>query len=258
MPNFFLKIGILLSAFALSMTVAWAGDPLQEQTEEFFPLARDGAITLESSDGSIRFYGWNEPRVRLTALRRAYTASRLCQIRVETKAQPASLAVRTIIPNVTGFFADRSGTVDYTVTVPETARLKLKLVNGDVTLQGLRGGSADIELVNGRITALDCYARVQARSVNGVIEVFYEWWENLPAAFDCSLRRGRMGARLPAVARFRVDAHTANGQIHNDFKFDPPTSVGPGRSLQAATGPDVPVSFVLHTGGGNITIDAIP
>jgi hypothetical protein len=249
--------GILLCALALSTTIAWADDPLQETTEEFFPLVRDGAVILENTDGSIHVYGWNEPRVRLAALRKAYTKSRLHQIRVEPNAQPASLTVRTIIPVASGIFADRSGTVDYTVTVPETTQLKLKLVNGDVTLQGLRGGSASMELVNGRITALNCYARVQARSVNGVLEVFYEWWENLPAAFDYALQHGRIGARLPGNARFTVDAATANGWIHDGFKFNLPTNVGPGQSLKSATAPDAPVSLGLRTGGGNISLDAI-
>lgn len=214
-------------------------------------------MTLEHTDGSIHIYGWNEPRVRLTALCRAYTAPRLQQIRVEAKSEPASLAVRTIIPAAPGLFADRSGTIDYTVTVPETAQLKLKLVNGEVTLHGLRGGSADIDLVNGRITAFNCYARVQARSIHGAMDVFYDWWENLPAAFDWAIQHGRLGVRLPIYAHFTVDAETASGRIGNGFKFQPANN-GPGQALKAKTAPDAPVSFVLRSGGGNIRLDPTP
>jgi hypothetical protein len=251
--------GILAGLLAVSCPTARADDdPLQGTTEEFFSLVRAGAVILENTDGSIHVYGWNEPRVRLVALRKAYTESRLHEIRVEANAQPASLTVRTNIPAESGLFADRSGTVDYTVTVPETAQLKLKLVNGDVTLQGLRGGSAHIELINGRITALNCFARVQARAVNGVLEVFYEWWENLPAAFDYALQHGKIAARLPGNARFAVDAATANGWIHEGFKFHLPTNVGPGQSLKAATAPGGVVSLGLRTGRGNINLEALP
>ncbi len=201
--------GLFALAFVLASPAAQAEDPLHEQTEQFFPLPLDGAITLENTDGSIHVFGWYEPRVRLAVLRNAYTASRLQQIRAETKLAPNSLAVRSVIPPVHGIFADRSGTIDYTLNVPETAHLKLKLTTGEVTLQGLRGGSASIELTNGRITALNCFARVDASSRNGVMEVFFDWWENLPATFDYALQHGRIGAIAPgdgAIPRRGGDA----------------------------------------------------
>jgi hypothetical protein len=49
--------GILLGALVLSASMARADDPLQETTEKFFPLARDGAVILENTDGSIHAYG---------------------------------------------------------------------------------------------------------------------------------------------------------------------------------------------------------
>lgn len=255
-PNRFLSALLLLALF-LSQSSGCAKRPLQEQSEQFFPLARGGFITLENTDGSIHVYGWDEPRVRLAALRRAYTGPRLEQVRIETIAEEAALTVRTIVPKASGLFADRSGTVDYTLTVPESARLKLKLVNGEISLQGLRGAEVDLELGNGRIIALNCYAQVRARSKNGVLEAFFEWWENLPATFDYALERGRIGVRLPRNARFRVDARTGDGWIHQQFGFGAPAKIGSGQSLEAATAPDAPVSLGLRTGGGNISLDAI-
>lgn len=85
---------------------------MQKAGEEFFPLALDGTITLEHTDGAIHIYGWSEPWVRLVAVRKAYTQPRLEQIRVETKAAPAALTVRTVIPPAAGLFTDRSGTID--------------------------------------------------------------------------------------------------------------------------------------------------
>jgi hypothetical protein len=247
---------LLFSLLELS-PIARAEDPLQKESVEFFPCAMDGTIALENTDGSIHVYGWKEPRVRLAALRKAYSEARLKQVRIETKSEPAALIVHTIIPKVSGLFADRSGTVDYTLTVPESARLKLKLVNGEISLQYLRGADVDLALVNGRIMALNCYAQVRARSRNGVMEAFFDWWENLPATFDYGLRHGRIGVRLPAAARFRVNARTENGGIHQDFQLGTPMNLGPGEVLEAATAPEPPVSLGLSTGGGNISIDAI-
>ncbi len=217
----------------------------------------DGALTIDDTDGSIHVFGWYEPRVRVATLRQAYSEARLGQIRVETKPGPGSLAVRTIVPPAHGFFADRSGTVHYTITAPETAQLRLKLGDGEISLQGLRGGHASVDFVNGRLFVRNCYARVEARSVNGAMDVFFDWWENLPGAIDLSLQHGRIGARLPAAARFRVTARTGEGGIHNGFGFRAGTDAGPGRTLEGATAPGAALSLGLRTGGGNITIDVV-
>ena len=238
-------------------TLARADDPLQDQVAQFFPLPLDGILTLVNTDGSIHVYGWNEPRVRLAALRKAYTASRLQQIRIERSATPASLTVRTVVPKVRGIFADRSGTVDYSLTVPNSARLKLKMENGEIILEGLRGAGVDLDLVNGRVIALNCFAHVEAHSSTGVMEAFFDWWEELPATFDYALQRGRIGLRLPALAHFRVKAVTDNGRIHQGFGLPATTNAGTGQSLVGETGPNAPLSLSLRTGGGNISLDRI-
>ncbi len=248
---------LLFCAALLTPSPGRAENPLQEETEQFFPLPLDGAITLEHTDGAIRIFGWYEPRVRLVAQRKAYTAERLRQIRVATEAQPSALVVRTVIPAATGFLADRSGTIDYTLIVPEKARLKMKLINGEISLQGLRGATAEIELTNGRITARNCFAQIRARSAHGVMEVFYDWWENLPAAFEFVLQQGRMVARLPAAARFQVEARTSSGRIHDGFRLGTVADNGSGQTLSGASAPQPTLSLDLRTGGGNISLEPI-
>ncbi len=250
-----LPIFLLLLILAAPFSALGAAVPLLQRTEEFFPLPLDGSIQLENSGGSFHIFGWYEPRVRLVAIRKAYTAARLAQIRVEKVLQPNALTVRTAIPEVSGLFADRSGTVEYVLNVPEQSHLRVQLGTGEISLQGLRGGTAEIELTNGRVVALDCFASVKAHSVNGVLEVFYEWWENLPASFDFSLRHGRIGARLPFNAQFKVEAKAANGSIGNGFNFEA-HDAGAGQTLRAATSPQAPVTLHFWTGGGNISIDS--
>jgi hypothetical protein len=231
--------------------------PLQKTSESYFALPLTGSIAIANTEGSIHIYGWYEPRVRLVALCRAYSAARLREVRLETTATATSLAVRSAIPPVPGLFADRSGTIDYTANVPESARLKLQLADGEVSLQGLRGGEATISLTNGRITALNCFAKVAAYSRHGVMEVFFAWFEDHPAIFDYRLGQGRIAAILPATAQFRVEAATANGRIGNGFGFKPPGS-SRGETLRGATAPNPPIVLHLHSGGGNISIDRAP
>ncbi|MEO6871974.1 MAG: hypothetical protein ABI233_07115 [Chthoniobacterales bacterium] len=250
------KLVIAVCILGAPTQLAQAEEPLHARSEQFFPLPLDGKLNIENLDGSIHVFGWYEPRVRLAAVCNAYTAPRLKQIRVDTKATPDSLTVRTIIRPTHGLFADRSGTVDYILNVPEQAQLTLHVANGEILVQGLRGGSARIELGNGRVFLRNCFARIEAHAVHGAMDVFYEWWENAPAVFHLVLDHGRIGALLPVAARIRVDAATANGQVGNGFGIAIFHTAGPGHMMRGANAPDPPVSFHLRTGGGNISIDS--
>src|SRR5262249_47337423 len=163
---------------------------------------------------------------------------------------------QTNIPKATGFLADRSGTVEYTLTVPMHTNLTLKQTNGDITLSGLRGGRSGIELGNGWGTAVNCFAQIQARSIQGVMGIFYDWWEDVSAQVQLSLQRGRIMARLPINARFQVNAQAPNGQVDSGFASLVATTNGSGQKLEGATAPNPSLSLGLRTAAGNITIDA--
>src|SRR5262249_5439462 len=156
---------------------------------------------------------------------------------------PDSLTIRTIIPPIKGIFADRSGTVGYTITVPEPSRLTLKLANGEVSLQGLRGAQARVELTNGRMTALNCFAEIEAHVTNGLMEISFDWWENLPLNFKYVLGQGRMTAQLPSTARFQIAARTNEGRIRNSFGFPALSKQNRGQTLTAGNGSSPPASL---------------
>ena len=235
---------------------SFGAEPIADRSEQFFDLPLTGEIKVENTDGTIDVIGWYKPRVRLVTVRRAYTAERLQQIKVETASSSDSLSIRTIIPTVKGLFADRSGTVGYIITVPEPSRLALKQANGEVNLQGLRDARATVELTNGRITALNCYAEIEARSATGLMEIFFDWWENLPLNFNYLLGRGRMIAKLPASAAFRVSARTGDGRIHNSFGLPAPLEQNHGQTLSAVNGSDPVASLGMSVDHGNISIEA--
>lgn len=255
MPHWFMQVAFTLLVLVTSSRPSSGAEPLSDRCEQFFDLPLTGAINVENIDGTIDVVGWYEPRVRLVLVRRAYTVQRLEQIRVETKSLPDSLSIRTVIPTIKGLFADRSGTVGYTITAPEPSRLTLKLANGEVSLQGLRGARAKVELTNGRMTAINCFAEIEAQTTNGLMEIFFDWWENLPARFNYVLGQGRMIAQLPATARFQLAAQTKEGRIRNSFGFPAPSDQDGGQTLTAGNGSDPIASLGMHADHGNISIE---
>lgn len=254
-PHRFIQVASILLALVTSSRPSPGAESISDRREQFFDLPLTGAINVENIDGTIDVVGWYKPRVRLVFVRRAYTAERLEQIRVETVSLPDSLSIRTVTPPVKGLFADRSGTVGYTITVPEPSRLTLKLANGEVSLQGLRGARARVELTNGRMTAINCFAEIEARTTNGLMEIFFDWWENLPASFNYVLGQGRMTAQLPATARFQIAARTNEGRIRNFFGLPAPSDQNRGQTLTAGNGSNPIVSLGMNADHGNISIE---
>lgn len=258
MPRLTAQIALTLLVVVAPTLISPGAEPVSEASEQFFDLPLTGTIDVENTDGTIEIVGWYKPRVRLASVRRAYTAERLQQIRVETRSLPDSLSIRTIMPAIKGLFADRSGTVSYTITVPEPSRLALKLKNGEVSLQGMRGGTAQVELTNGRMTAINCFAQVGAQTANGLMEIFFDWWENFPSRFDYILGQGRIVAGLPATAQFRIAARTNEGRIRNSFGFLALPKQNRGQTLTAAHGAEPAASLGMSARNGNIIIEATP
>ncbi|HEY1770716.1 MAG TPA: YajQ family cyclic di-GMP-binding protein [Chthoniobacterales bacterium] len=240
----------------LTISSSGAVTALKKETAEFFPMTRDGTITIANTDGAIHIFGWNETRVRVATLRQAYSQARLAQLRVETRANTNALTAHTIIPPAHGFFADKSGTIEYTINVPETAHLILKETNGEISIDGLRGGDAEIDLVNGRVTARNCIGRVRARAKTGALEVISQWWENFPASFDYAIDYGTIRALLAPGSQFQIDALTTHGGIDDDaFKLQGMKDSDDGQSIVAATAPGAPVRLRFRDRGGNISLD---
>ena len=122
---------------------------------------------------------------------------------VDVKATQKSVVIETIMPPKKGALSlnDRSGTVEYIVIVPQTARItKLELANGEMLVAGLRGGSAKAYLVNGLLTAHNCFGDLDFTIVNGRLEALYDWWDKRNFSVRLSSSRGNIRA-IPSGRR---------------------------------------------------------
>ena len=60
------------------------------------------------------------------------------------------------------FFADRSGTVDYIIELPQTCELaSVRLDTGEVLIEGMRGSGIHAKLDNGRLFVRNCFANTE-------------------------------------------------------------------------------------------------
>jgi hypothetical protein len=91
--------------------------------------------------------------MRVQAIKGAYAAGRLKQIVVNVSVRPGSVSIETSFPSKPNWgLLDRSGTVEYTIVVPQTANIsQLELGNGEFLVEGMRGQRLHAQLESGRI-----------------------------------------------------------------------------------------------------------
>ena len=218
---------------------------LEETVEQSYKIEPRTSISIKNVDGSIQVYGSPAHEMTLQAIKRAYSAKRLKQIAVDVSVQPGTVAIQTTFPREpTLSLRDRSGTVDYTIVVPDAASIsRLELANGEVSVEEMRGQSVHARLGTGQLFVHNCFSNVDVTVGRGTLTLAYEWWESRKFSVQTKIGDGTAWAFLPSDAAFHLIAETVQGKIASDF-----TAAGEHRA-QAMTKVDV-----LVNGGGEAQI----
>jgi hypothetical protein len=252
----------LSSWVACVLWVVWAGtafaaDPLEEIVEQKYTVEATATLSVANTDGSIRVYGAEAPEITIQAIKKAYAPDRLQGIVVDVKATSNSVAITTSFPPRKNALSDRSGTVDYIIVVPQTARITdLKLTNGEVLVEGLRpGGSATAHLVNGWLAGHNCFADLNLTLENGRLDVAYDWWENHNFTVKAASTRGNVRAFIPSDASLSLNASAVQGRVANGFETKKSSPSDIVHSVATVIGPDPEASISLEAARGNIRID---
>ena len=251
----------LLSAIILLLLEqsASAVEVLEDIVDQKFEVDADVTLSVQNIDGSIRVYGAEQSVVTVEAIKKAYDAERLRGILIDTKATPKSVVITTTFPPRTGPLSDRSGTVDYIIVVPQTAKIaQLELVNGEILLEGLRnGGSGKAHLVNGWIGGHNCFGDLDLAVETGRLDLAYDWWETQEFAIKASSTRGNIRAFFPSDASLNLSAVAPEGRIANGFASTKTTPPGVVHSIAEVIGPEAEAVVSLKAGRGNIRIEKV-
>jgi DUF4097 and DUF4098 domain-containing protein YvlB len=175
---------------------------------------------------------------------------------VNVEATRSKVTIDTIFPPRKNAWSDRSGRVEYSIVVPEAIKItRLDLVNGEVMMKDLRGGSATAHLVNGWLGGVNCFGDLNLSIVNGRLDVAYDWWENHKFSAKASSVNGALRAILPSHGAVALSAQTGTGRILDFFEPNQRVVGAPVRVLETATGPQPESSIEMKTTSGNIRIE---
>jgi DUF4097 and DUF4098 domain-containing protein YvlB len=188
------------------------GTPFRATVDETRPLAANGEFSLENTNGSVRLTTWDEARVRIEAVKRARSERALEELKVEIVAEADRVSVRTRYPRP--HWLGNAGSVEYRVSVPRGARVRVSDVNGSVEVEVARvepSGRSELHTTNGSVRLTlprDASADVEASTVNGSVGCDFDLADGRKSRRKLEGRIGSGGARF--------EIGTVNGSVHVD------------------------------------------
>jgi hypothetical protein len=221
----------------------------RDVVEETRALDADGRFSLENVNGRITLHTWSREEVRIEATRAATSEAALEDIEVVIEGQGNEVRVTTRYPKGSWFGPGHRGKVDYEVTVPRGADVRLKTVNGPVDVEGV-AGSLGVESVNGGLDLAEIEGEVRAHTVNGGIHAAFA---RVPedGRHELETVNGGIDVALPQGTGGRLQAKTVNGGIDCDLPLEVTTKKK--RRLEGRLGPGGG-SFELGTVNGGIHV----
>jgi DUF4097 and DUF4098 domain-containing protein YvlB len=209
----------LVAVWAVAASACVAGGPLtaRDTTLETRDLDPGGRFSLENVNGRVTLTTWDEPRVRIEADRAARSEAGLRELRIEIEGEGPRVSVRTRMPRGLRFGGNR-GRVDYHVTVPAGAEVRVSTVNGRIEIEGV-AGAVRASTTNGGVEITGAGGEVDASVVNGRIEARYRVLDP-DAHHRFSVTNGSIAVAVPEGQGGRLEARTVNGGVDSDLDLE--------------------------------------
>jgi hypothetical protein len=246
----------LTALSAVGLLLAGCGSPtrpLEQTVEQTYPIEPTASISVENGDGTVRIYGADITEIRVVAIKRAYTIERLNKIAVRISTRPNSVSILTDFPPKPKWgISDRSGTVDYVIVVPETVNItRLKLDQGEILVEGLRGHETRARLGTGRLFVGNCFSNLSLELGTGPMFLLYDWWEPVKFSVQAKVEEGSVVAWIPGNASFHLLAEAPG--ISNNFTAAEQGRDHP-RKIDSVIGPNPSARFAIDVASGSIRI----
>ncbi|MGC2476378.1 MAG: DUF4097 family beta strand repeat-containing protein [Candidatus Sulfotelmatobacter sp.] len=227
-----------LLTFAVAAHAADHRGALTEEFHQTYAITADGRVELDNINGDVHISSWDRNEVKVDAVKYADTKERLDAAKIEIDSGKDYLSIRTKYPDHNntwnwGSHNNPAG-VEYTLTVPRTARLdEIKLINGALDVSGV-SGEVRASCINGRLQAQDLSGRAKLDTVNGRLEAKFK--ELTKESVELNSVNGSVDLTIPSDSNAEVEANTVSGRISNDFGLNVNRHQMVGQSLRGELG----------------------
>jgi DUF4097 and DUF4098 domain-containing protein YvlB len=236
-----------------------------------FPLNAGGTVTLETFNGAVEVFGWDQNSVDVSATKYASTKEQVDAIKIDVAAPTAgAVRIRAIRPSDIGWHGNMGAR--FTIRVPRGVQLdNIGSSNGAIKVEGIEG-SARLHTSNGAIRLTKVHGEVEARTSNGSIDIQeLDGNANLHTSngairvdanhgwFEATTSNGSIVANLtdPGTSR-ALKLHSSNGKIELTVKGSPLPEVRAETSNSAVTvrlPAEANARVRAHTSHSSVTTD---
>jgi len=146
---------------------AW-GEP--QQTERFsktVPLSKTGSVLVSNISGDIVVKGGAGDQVVIDAIKRGRTPEDIKQIEIDVATLDGRVEIVTRHPRG---LRNHNGSVDYTVTVPRGAAVRVKSISGDIEVSTV-DGALRADTISGNVDVAAATRLEDVQSVSGNVTV---------------------------------------------------------------------------------------
>ncbi len=251
LPRLLLSALVLLGACSGGIK-----QPLEQTTDVSYIVDPSVKFSITSRDGTIRIYGSDAPELRVQTVKKAYSAARLEKISQKVSVQPDSVSITTDFPPAEKWgLADRSGTVDYTIVLPQTATItRAELENGELLVEGIREGAVHARLGSGLMFVRNSFSDTDVAVRTGNLTLSYDWWEQIAFTTAATVRKGNVWTFIPGEAAFHLSAEAPSGRISNDFSEKEERHSEPPRKIDISVHGGGNTSLSIRAESGNVRI----
>jgi hypothetical protein len=185
-----------------------------DQWTRSYPLSTDGELQIIGANGSVDIQGGTGTSVEVRAERvaRASTdaAAReiLPRIGIREDISPDKIVIQT--EGLAGLVIGVDVAVNYHISMPATARARVRAVNGNVTVSEV-GGQVVLSSTNGEVIGKNLRGGVDARSVNKGVTVTLGAFGRDPV--DLRATNGSVDLTVPSDVNASLEANYTNGSF---------------------------------------------
>ena len=214
-----LAIGIACQPVRRSQLQGQASD---EWTRSY-PLAVGGQVQVVAGNGNVFVQGGTGSMVEVQAERIAHAASAdaarelVPRIRIREDVTADKVVLQT--EGLGGIVIGVEVTVNYRLTVPASAGVRVRSANGAVNVSSIEGRVV-LSSANGEVVGRDLHGGVDARSVNKSVNIELKAFGSEPVELRST--NGDVELTLPGDTNASFEANCTNGAIEiSDFILEP-------------------------------------
>jgi len=228
----------ILSIATLPVAEAARTEKYEEKFQRTEALAPDGKVSLTNISGDVSIIVWNRDEVKIDAVKVSEATSmekakeNATRVKIDVKREDNGLIIETKYPEGRWTKNTLNVSVDYVLTLPAKAGVRVNSISGNVDADNVGGlirlvtvsgnitvansGSSELlNAVSGNITLRDVAGDVKARTVSGNIFI-----ERAAGSLNVETVSGKVDAKELANTR-SADVSSTSGSIFLEGDLNP-------------------------------------